>query len=317
MHFQSKTYSLLGICFEVISAPEITKQLEAELILRSIKKKRGPGAAFYALLGHLEGLSPKAKVQHSGNFITHHSSGRNCRSSIWDLGKRACICVGACVPDLLDELEQAIFIKVTHELRAKNRICLHASMVHIRGRSICFVGPSNSGKTCMALAMVSNGATLVANDKVFFNHASILARPFPLDIIRVNPIAYESATGCETNELVQSSERYEKVRIETRKDPILSSHIDHGKREVDMLIFPQLNPDLSEPFLERISSRETKRRLTCCRITSTLQEDSTSSPEDTWADSIQRFLKLPSYVLHTGLNWKKSAAKVLELMNHS
>lgn len=45
-------------------------------------------------------------------------------------------------------------------------VTLHASAVAVGGRGVLLLGPSGSGKSALALALVGRGATLVADDRV-------------------------------------------------------------------------------------------------------------------------------------------------------
>lgn len=55
-------------------------------------------------------------------------------------------------------------LSVTPKDGPDGRLQLHASTVVFTGKAIAFVGPSGSGKSGHALALLSHGATLLADD---------------------------------------------------------------------------------------------------------------------------------------------------------
>jgi HPr kinase/phosphorylase len=57
-------------------------------------------------------------------------------------------------------------------------LTLHASAVAIRGRGVLILGPSGTGKSGLALALIGRGAALVADDRVTLTRAgdALLAR---------------------------------------------------------------------------------------------------------------------------------------------
>ncbi|MEX0309614.1 MAG: HPr kinase/phosphorylase [Tateyamaria sp.] len=46
-----------------------------------------------------------------------------------------------------------------------SQVCLHASAVAVDNRGLLILGPSGSGKSSLALQLMANGATLVADDR--------------------------------------------------------------------------------------------------------------------------------------------------------
>jgi len=57
-------------------------------------------------------------------------------------------------------------------------LCLHASCVTLNGRGLLIRGPSGSGKSALALALMALGATLVADDRVLvtLEQGTLMAR---------------------------------------------------------------------------------------------------------------------------------------------
>lgn len=57
---------------------------------------------------------------------------------------------------------------------------IHASAVAVRGRGLLILGPSGAGKSSLALAMMAQGATLVADDRVLLDaRAGLLVAACP------------------------------------------------------------------------------------------------------------------------------------------
>jgi HPr kinase/phosphorylase len=54
---------------------------------------------------------------------------------------------------------------------AGESLTLHASAVAIAGRGVLLLGPSGSGKSAFALALIGRGAALVADDRVILTRA--------------------------------------------------------------------------------------------------------------------------------------------------
>ncbi|HHY02835.1 MAG TPA: serine kinase, partial [Paracoccus sp.] len=60
---------------------------------------------------------------------------------------------------------------------------IHASAVAIEGRGLLILGPSGAGKSSLALALMAQGALLVADDRVLLDASEgqlIAACPAPL-----------------------------------------------------------------------------------------------------------------------------------------
>src|SRR5882757_5718665 len=56
-------------------------------------------------------------------------------------------------------------IQIETQIKIKIEANIHASCVALRGRGVLLLGPSGSGKSDLALRLIDEGATLVADDR--------------------------------------------------------------------------------------------------------------------------------------------------------
>jgi len=68
-------------------------------------------------------------------------------------------------------------VDLTATMAADGAVSVHGTAVMFEGFGVLFAGPSGSGKSSAALAMMALGATLISDDRVLVTQGPMLAAP--------------------------------------------------------------------------------------------------------------------------------------------
>lgn len=123
---------------------------------------------------------------------------------------------------------------------------LHASGVVVDGNAIAFVGHSGAGKTSLAVHLVDQGASLLADDVVALSAAGGVVRAHPG--VRFTNVAQEQIEAIEPDR----RERFGRVIGRSEKHHVLVNPMAEASAPLGALYFLERHPEVGELAFSRL-----------------------------------------------------------------